>query len=197
MSMTNEEIVAALGQPGAIGVVASDTVYGVVARAVDRQAVMRLYELKHRERKPGTVVAADIDQLVRLGLKRRYLIPVAQFWPGAVSVIIPCADEMLAYIHQGVQSLAVRVPSDEQLLDLLRATGPLVTSSANQPGKPPANTIAEAQAYFGNKVDFYADAGDLSGREPSTVVRVIDDVLEVVRQGAVHINEQGEIEHDI
>jgi L-threonylcarbamoyladenylate synthase len=165
-----------------------------VARASDQQAVARLYALKHRERKPGTIIAATIEQLVQLGLKHRYLTPVAKFWPGAVSVIIPCATDALEYIHQGVQSLAVRIPSDERVLDLLLHTGPLVTSSANQPGEAPANTIAEAEAYFGSMVDFYADSGDLAGRAPSTVVRVIDDALEIVREGAVHINEQGEIE---
>lgn len=153
-----------------------------------------MYAIKHREHKPGTLIAASIEQLVALGLKQRYLTPVARFWPGAVSVIIPCADDALAYLHQGVQSLAVRIPADERLLDLLGQTGPLITSSANQPGEPPATTISEAKASFGDAVDFYADAGDLSGRAPSTVVRVVDDALEVLRQGAVHINERGEIE---
>ncbi|HEU4966991.1 MAG TPA: L-threonylcarbamoyladenylate synthase [Candidatus Saccharimonadales bacterium] len=194
MNMTNDQIAAALAHPGAIGVVASDTVYGIMARAADHQAVQRMYDLKRREHKPGTLIAASTDQLVALGLKQRYLTPVAKFWPGAVSVVIPCADDALAYLHQGVQSLAVRIPADKRLLDLLGQTGPLITSSANQPGEPPANTIAEAKAYFGDAVDFYADAGDLSGRAPSTVVRVVDDVLEVLRQGAVHINERGEIE---
>jgi len=175
-------------------VLASDTIYGIMARADDHQAAQRMYALKHREHKPGTLIAASIEQLVALGLKQRYLTPVARFWPGAVSVIIPCADDALAYLHQGAQSLAVRIPADEWLLDLLGQTGPLITSSANQPGEPPATTIAEAKAYFNDSIDFYADAGDLSGRAPSTVVRVVDDVLEVLRQGAVHINERGEIE---
>ena len=164
MDMTNEQIAAALARPGAVGVVASDTVYGLMARAADHQATARLYELKHRERKPGTLIAANVEQLVALGLKQRYLTPVAKFWPGAVSVIIPCADDALAYLHQGVGSLAVRIPAEQRLLDLLARTGPLITSSANQPGEPPANTTAEAKAYFNEGVDFYADGGDLSGR---------------------------------
>lgn len=194
MTMTNDQIAAALDRPGTIGVIATDTVYGVVACATDHQAVQRLYDLKHRERKPGTIIAATIEQLVGLGLKQRYLTPIAHYWPGAVSVIIPCADEALGYLHQGVQSLAVRIPADERLQKLLINTGPLVTSSANQPGEPPAKTIVEAKAYFGDGVDFYADGGDYTDRGPSTVVRMVDDVLEVVRPGAVHINEKGEIE---
>lgn len=191
--MMFDEAAAKLTTPGSIGVIPTDTVYGVVARASDQAAVMRLYELKHREHKPDTLIAASIDQLVDLGIKRRYVQAVESYWPGAVSVVIPCGDD-LAYLHQGVGSLAIRIPGDEMLRALLERTGPLITSSANQPGEPPANTVAEARAYFGSGVDFYTDGGDLSGREPSTVLRVVDDAVEVLRQGAVRIDEQtGEV----
>lgn len=173
---------------GAVGIVPCDTVYGVVCQAADQAAVQRLYKLKHREHKPGTLIAADIEQLVQLGLKKRYLTPVEQYWPGAVSVVIPCGHE-LEYLHQGLQSLAVRIPAGSELQKLLRATGPLLTSSANLSGQPPAATIRRAQEYFGDQVDFYVDGGDISGRLPSTIVRVVDDALEVLRVGAVIIED--------
>jgi L-threonylcarbamoyladenylate synthase len=69
----------------------------------------------------------------------------------------------------------------------------LVTSSANQPGEPPAETLAAAHRYFGEDVDFYLEGGDLSGRQPSTIIRVIDDAIEVLREGAVKISETGKI----
>lgn len=175
-----------LHTPGNIAVVPTDTVYGVVARAGDPEAVGRLYKLKRREAKPGTLVAHDIDQLVTLGIKRRYLTAVEQFWPGAVSVIVPCGPE-LEYLHQGKGSLAVRIPDEPVFRALLNQTGPLITSSANQPGEPPATTIAEAQSYFGDAVEWYEDGGKIDG-EPSTIIRVIDDAIEVVRQGAVEIS---------
>ncbi len=139
--------------------------------------------------KPGTVIAANIDQLVKLGLKRRYLTAVEQFWPGAVSVVVPAGIE-LAYLHLDKHSLVVRVPADKTLNALLEQTGPLLTTSANQPGEPVANTIQEAQAYFGETVDFYVGGGNLSGREPSTIIRIIDDAIEVLREGAVKISGQ-------
>jgi L-threonylcarbamoyladenylate synthase len=184
------EVAENLLQSGAVGVIPTDTVYGVVARAADQAAVERLYKLKHRDHKPGTIIAANIDQLVDLGIKRRYLTAVEQWWPGALSVVIPCGDE-LAYLHQGKRSLAVRIPDKADLLELLLSTGPLLTSSANHPGQPPANTINEAKDYFGDEVDFYIDGGDLSGHQPSTVVRIIDDAIEVIRAGAVKIDENG------
>jgi L-threonylcarbamoyladenylate synthase len=171
-------------KPGVVGVIPTDTVYGVVARAADKVAVERLYELKDRDHKPGTVIAANIDQLVELGILRRYLKAVEQFWPGAVSVEIP---HHIDYLNQGTGRQAFRIPDDTALLALLAKTGPLQTSSANLPGKPPANTIAEARNYFSNAVDFYVDGGDLHNRQASTIIRIIDDAIEIIRQGSQKI----------
>jgi tRNA threonylcarbamoyl adenosine modification protein (Sua5/YciO/YrdC/YwlC family) len=182
-----QEVIDVLSRNGAIAVIPTDTVYGVVARASDKQAVSRLYELKQRHHKPGTLIAASIDQLVTLGIPRRYLKAVEQYWPGAVSVVIPCGPA-LEYLAQGQHSLAIRIPSKPDLLQLLEQTGPLLTSSANRPGEPTATNVAGARAYFGDRVDYYQDGGNLEGQAPSTVIRIIDDAVEVLRAGAVTIN---------
>jgi L-threonylcarbamoyladenylate synthase len=175
---------------GGVGVMPTDTVYGLVARAADRAAVGRFYALKHREHKPGTVVAASVRQLVELGVPERYVKRVEHLWPNPLSVEMPLGDE-LDYLHQETGRQAFRVVADEQLRAVLEQTGPLVTSSANQPGEPGATNLSEAQEYFRNKVDFYVDGGDLSGRAPSTIIRVVADAIEVIRQGAVEIDAKG------
>jgi len=176
-----------INQPGSVVVIATDTVYGLVARAKDPQAVARLYGLKSRENKPGTLIAKNIEQLVELGFKRKYLVSVEQFWPGPVSVIIPCANSALDYLKLGRPDIALRIPNDQNLLSLLDLTGPMITSSANLPGQPPANTIAQAKTYFNNQVDAYFNGGNLADRQPSTIIRVVDDAVEVIRQGSVII----------
>lgn len=177
---------------GAVGVIPTDTVYGLACIATDKNAVARLYELKSREHKPGTLIAASIDQLVELGIPRRYLTAVEQYWPNPLSVVIPCG-EALEYLHMGKRSLAMRIPDDRQLVDFLSQTGPLLTTSANQPGEPPAETLEQAQQYFGESVDYYVDAGDRGSRPPSTIIRVVDDAIEILRQGAITIDEAGRI----
>lgn len=190
-SLQSVELVRLL-ETGAVGVLPTDTLYGLVCRAADQKAVARLYALKSRERKPGTIIAANIDQLVELGIKRRYLTAVEQFWPGPVSVVLPCSPN-LEYLHQGVLSLAVRIPANGQFQEFLQKTGPLLTSSANQPGVSPAATIVEAKTYFDDEADFYVDGGDLSGHQPSTVLRIVDDAIEILRQGAGTIDENGRV----
>lgn len=185
-ALSDVGLVEMLGR-GGVGVLPTDTVYGLVCVASDLGAVSRLYGLKSREHKPGTVIAASIDQLVELGIKARYLKAVEQFWPNAISIEVP---HTIAYLNQNTGRQAFRViRGSENLLELLHKVGPLLTSSANQPTKPPANTVKEAQNYFGDQVDFYVDGGDLSDHKPSTVIRIVDDAVEILRHGAVKINE--------
>jgi tRNA threonylcarbamoyl adenosine modification protein (Sua5/YciO/YrdC/YwlC family) len=192
-TVTTEEAITIL-QQGGVGILPTDTVYGLVTRAADQAAVERLYGLKNRAHKPGPVIAADIKQLVDLGIKARYLRAVEHLWPNPLSVIIPTGDE-LYYLHRGLDSIPIRIPKDDVLLSLLEQTGPLLTSSANAPGEAPATTMEEARKYFGSDVDFYVDGGDLSGRLPSTIIRIVDDAYEVLREGALKITETGRIEN--
>lgn len=192
MSITLDSLddskLAELLEQGAVGIIPTDTVYGLVCRAADKDAAQKLYGLKARENKPGTVIAANIQQVVDLGIPLRYLRAVEQYWPNPISIIIPSVPS-LAYLDLGKMSLAIRIPNDSKLVKLLEKTGPILTSSANHPGEPQANTIEEAKAYFGDAVDFYVDGGNLSNSKPSTLIRIVDDAVEVLREGAVKIDE--------
>lgn len=188
---TDPALVAML-KDGAVGVLPTDTVYGLVCCAANQAAVERLYRTKARENKPGTIVAGSLEQLVDLGLRARYLKAVEQYWPNPLSVIIPCGNELM-YLHQGKGSLAVRIPADSSFREFLLQAGVLLTTSANMPGQPPATNLSEAQQYFGETVDFYVDGGTITDHAPSTVIRIVDDAIEVLRDGAVKIDENGRI----
>ena len=188
-SLDDPEVIRLL-KNGAVAVIPTDTVYGLVCRAADRAAVERLYALKDREQKPGTIIAASTDQFAEIGIPKRYVAGAERYWPGAVSVETP---HSVAYLHQGTGRQALRIPDDEPLLAFLSQVGALQTTSANKPGEPVAETIKEAQAYFGDTVDFYVDAGELRDRPPSTIIRIVDDAIEVIREGAVKIDETGAV----
>lgn len=186
MQLSNDEQATQILLNGGVGVMPTDTLYGLVARAADPAAVARMYALKQREHKPGTVIAASIAQLVSLGVEEHYLRRVGQWWPGSLSVETPLGGA-LSYLHQQTGRQGFRVVADERVRRILEVTGPLVTSSANQPGHDPADTVQDAFDYFGDDVDFYVDGGDRSGRPPSTIARITDAGIEIIRQGAVVI----------
>jgi L-threonylcarbamoyladenylate synthase len=188
--LSNKQVIDLLNN-GRVGILPTDTLYGLACRSADENAVAKLYKLKSRDHKPGTVIAASVEQLIELGLKARYVKAVEQFWPNALSIEIP---HHIDYLSQSTGRQAFRViKGPSELLNVLSKTGPLLTSSANLPGEPPANTIAEARNYFGDLVDFYIDGGNLSGQLPSTLIRVVDDAIEILRPGAVTIDETGKI----
>lgn len=180
----NREVVSLI-TGGSVGVIPTDTVYGVVCLAGNPEAVDRLYKLKHRRRKPGTIVAHDVQQLIDLGIKKMYLRVAEQFWPASISVVLP---HHLDYLSQGLGSQPFRIPDNKKLLSLLAKTGPLLTSSANPPDEPIADTVAKAKAYFHESVDYYVDGGNLSGSLASTIVKVVDDAVVIVRQGREKID---------
>jgi L-threonylcarbamoyladenylate synthase len=166
---------------GAVGVLPTDTVYGLVASARNHHAVVGLYKLKLRENKPGTVIAANAEQLIKLGVDNKCIDGASIFWPNPISIILPVGPD-LHYLSQGLGSIAFRVVADDALRTLLEKTGPLLTSSANDPGDPPATTIQMAKDYFQDKVAYYVDGGKKSDN-PSTIIQIQDAGVKVIRQG--------------
>jgi L-threonylcarbamoyladenylate synthase len=179
---------------GGVGVLPTDTIYGLTASAHNPEAVAKLYKLKGREQKPGTVIAASVAQLRELGVPGQYLDQVEHLWPNPLSIELPVGGD-LTHLSQGTGHGAFRVVTDPEVRALLEQTGPLLTSSANHPGQPAANNIAEALTYFHNGVDFYVDGGERGNRPPSTVAKLLPETgkLEIKRMGAVNVTEDGEI----
>jgi tRNA threonylcarbamoyl adenosine modification protein (Sua5/YciO/YrdC/YwlC family) len=184
MKIVSIEQAEELLRSGAVGILPTDTVYGLVTLATDEVAVARFYALKSREQKPGTLIAANTEQLLALGVATDEIDTVERYWPNPLSAVLTIRG--LDYLTQGVGTLAMRVVADPKVAALLAQTGPLITSSANQPGEPPATSIDEAVAYFGENVDFYVDGGTIIG-EPSTIIRPTGDGIEVLRQGSISL----------
>lgn len=167
---------------GGVGVLPTDTLYGLVGYALDPDVVARIYDLKERDpEKPLIVLIADIAQLEELGvvLSSELEEKLGAYWPGKNTIIIETVDEQFSYLDRGFRKIAFRLPDDESLRELIRATGPLVAPSANVEGAPPAKNIEEARAYFGTSVDFYVDGGVLEGPASSIILFDGDEVITV------------------
>jgi tRNA threonylcarbamoyl adenosine modification protein (Sua5/YciO/YrdC/YwlC family) len=172
---------------GAVGVLPTDTVYGLVAAVRSPQAVTKLYATKPRELAPGTIIAASVDDLVSAGFRLDQLKQVEHYWPASLSVVLD-AENIDPDIKQVRTDLPVRIPNNPALANLLKQTGPLMTTSANAPKQPTSTSIAMAESYFGDSIDYYVDGGDLSNRPPSTIIGIKpDNSIEIYRQGAVEI----------
>lgn len=181
-----DPVVAVALMSGGVVVMPTDTVYGLVARAADAEAIAKLYGLKPRDRQPGTMIAANIQQLHDIGFADAPLQIADAYWPDALSVVLD-ATSVARYLKDELPDLAVRIPNHRDLLELLHTTGPLMTTSANLPAQPTATSVREAWAYFGNGIDLYVDGGPIAGHQPSTIIRIDNNAITVLRRGAVKI----------
>lgn len=173
------EIVQLLAD-GKIGIIRTDTLYGVVARADNEASVERVYRLKHRTMTKSPIILISsqeqlFDQYDVVTLER-----LAPLWPGKNSVILP-ASAAPEWITRGNGSVAYRMPDDSVLRDFISKTGPLIAPSANPEGDPPAMTIDEAVRYFGEDVDFYVDGGMVTDDAPSKLYRLQEKGMERLR----------------
>ncbi len=167
-------------ESGGIGILRTDTLYGIVASARNEAAVERVYHVKGRTpSKPPIILVASPDQLLN-GYDEATLKRLDSLWPGKNSVILSAPNAPSWLVRTG-DSLAYRVPDDRGLRALLARTGPLIAPSANPEGKSPAMDIDEAKSYFGGRVDFYVDGGRVTDDAPSKLYRLHVDHLERLR----------------
>lgn len=169
---------------GGVVVMPTDTIYGAAASALKPDAVERVYALKQRSpEKPPIILIADVAELKKFSVAVNPAIHrvLDELWPGPTSVVLPCPDSDLGFLHRGSFSLAFRLPHKFDLKTLLTQTGPLIAPSANPEGLPPATNLNEAQAYFGDQVDGYVDGGTVTAPASRLIRMNADATYEVLR----------------
>ncbi len=169
---------------GGIGVLPTDTIYGLVGSALNKETVERIYKVRKREKtKPFIILISSPNDLKIFGIKIKPFQKrlIKKFWPGPFSLIFDFKSKKFLYLHRGRKSLALRVPRPKWLRDLLKETGPLVAPSANLAGMSYAKTIKEAKKYFGEKVDFYFDVGRID-KQPSTIIDIRKEEIKILRK---------------
>ena len=160
------------------GVVAfpTDTVYGLGAAADEEIETKRVYRIKGRPvGMPLILMVAAESQLEGwVHVDSRAEAIIRRWWPGPLTLILHA---------MGGGTLGVRIPKHKVALDLLRAAGPLLTTSANLHGKEPAMTAAEAGALPG--IAAVLDGGKATGGTASTVLDLTGPEPHVLREGAI------------
>ncbi len=168
-----EELVATL-QNGGIAVVRTDTLYGLIALAANQSAVEAVYAAKQRNQHKACIVlvarSQDVPAPYRAEFERYATRAV-----GPTSIIVPAPTEP-AWLLRGGISLAYRVVWDPFLRQVIETVGPVIAPSANPEGLPPARTIQQARAYFGDTVGCYVDGGTVpQDVQASHIIELLPD----------------------
>lgn len=186
--MDDQQIINLL-KNGKIGVIPTDTIYGIVGSALNEETVDRIYRLRKRSSdKPMIILISSLDDLKKFDIiltdKQKEFLQ--KNWPNPLSVILPLAGEKFKYLHRGTNSLAFRMPKNNKLAEVIKKVGPLVVPSANFEGEKPSETIEEAKKYFGQKI-FYVDGGKIKS-QPSTLIKLKNNGSYIIlRQGSFNI----------
>jgi L-threonylcarbamoyladenylate synthase len=172
----------------------TDTVYGLAA-ALDRPAALRrVFTAKGRaETKPLPILLGSRELLGQVAAELRSDVVrfVARFWPGPLTVAIPARPGLPPEVLALDGTVGVRVPDDPLARRiLLYAGGALAVTSANPSGAPPATTATEVRDQLGDAVDLIVDGGTSRGGVASTVVRLDEAGVVVLRRGTI-------AEHDV
>lgn len=177
------------------GVIAfpTDTLYGLGCSLFDVAAVELVGRLKRRDPRHAFIsLIPEPSQADGLALT---VNPVArklikECWPGPLSLIFVAAGIVPIGVRGEGGTIALRCPRDTLSHALLQHFGgPVVSSSANLSGQPPAETAQEVVGYFGNQLDLVLDGGPRRGGVPSTLVDVSGQRPKLLRRGDLDVTE--------
>lgn len=169
----------------------TDTVYGVSVIYDDLVALENLKLAKGRpETKPIPTMVASLEQIRKIALvDNRALKVIKSFMPGAITIILPKKDEVSDYITNGKKTIAIRMPNDEFILELIDKCGkPLLVSSANLSGGDNSFTTNDVLAQLDGRIDGIVE-GTAGGKLASTIVDLTGDNIIILREGPISYEE--------
>jgi len=188
---TDENILAAaeIIKNGGIAAFPTETVYGLGADALNPIAVARIFEAKNRPFFDPLIVhiaePADMDKLVKkIDAKSHKLME--KFWPGPLTVILEKNDNLPHIVTASLHSVAVRMSSHNTTIELIKKSGaPIAAPSANRFGCLSPTSAEHVYSQLGGSVDIILDDGPCTLGIESTIIKVWEEKIFLLRHGAI------------
>ena len=171
---------------GKIIVFPTDTVYGIGCDPYNKKAILRLYEIKKREKtKLFPVLGLSKTELEKIAEFNTLAEKIAEkFWPGQVTLVLKVKDEKIRQSLHLDKKIAVRVPNNRCVLSLLKECKLLVGTSANISGTVPFTDPNECSKNL-TRYDLLIDGGIIPSQSESTIVEIMGDNIKILREGNV------------
>ena len=180
---------AAILREGGLVAFPTETVYGLGAHALDRNAVRRLFEVKGRPANDPVIV--HVHHLGSLEALTDSVPPVVadlarRFWPGPLTIVLPRSLAVPDEVTAGLDTVAVRVPSHPIARALIEAAGvPVAAPSANLFSRPSPTRAEHVLQDLDGRIDLLIDGGPTSVGVESTVIDLTGVTPVILRPGAV------------
>jgi tRNA threonylcarbamoyl adenosine modification protein (Sua5/YciO/YrdC/YwlC family) len=163
----------------------TDTTYGIGCSIFNKKGIERIYLMKGRDRrKPFSFICSslsEVSQFARVsnvGFKH-----LKRFLPGPYTFVLEATRDVPDLLLTRQKTVGIRIPDNRICLDLVTALGnPIITTSANLSGDEPVGDPLLIDFTFGSNLDYVID-GDILATDVSSVVSLVNDVPEVLREG--------------
>jgi tRNA threonylcarbamoyl adenosine modification protein (Sua5/YciO/YrdC/YwlC family) len=177
-------VVECLKQGGVIAY-PTDTIYGVGCDIFNRKGVRKIYQIKQRDpRKPFSFICADLSDVSNYAQVSNFAYKIMRrHLPGPYTFVLEATRAVPDLLTTRQKTVGIRIPDNPIALSIVRELGhPLVTTSANISGDNVMNDPQDIDSELGRMLDMVVDGGILNG-DPSTVISLIDDQVELLREG--------------
>lgn len=169
----------------------TETVYGLGGNALDPKASIKIYAAKGRPSdNPLIVHIAQMEDLSAIvtEIPEKAQLLADKFWPGPLTMILPKADIVPKETTGGLDSVAVRFPSDKIAQEVIRAAGGFVAApSANTSGRPSPTMAEHVIEDLGDAIEMIIDGGQVGIGLESTIVDFTEEVPVVLRPGYISL----------
>jgi tRNA threonylcarbamoyl adenosine modification protein (Sua5/YciO/YrdC/YwlC family) len=179
---------------GGVIIYPTSTVYGLGGNALNEETCERVRKLKGRDSQPFIVLVGDMAQAQALARLDGNAYELARrFWPGALTLVLKASDKCPDFLKAPDGTIAIRIDSHPFVLKLCKSLGvPIISTSANYHGKPAPSSFRDVEKDLVLAVDLVVEDETPLLSKPSTVVRVEDRKLVVLREGALTKKELSE-----
>lgn len=171
----------------------TETVYGIGANGLDAKAVEKIFKAKGRNSdNPLILHISSIDMLstITKDITPKEEEIIKAFFPGPLTIILKRNNNVPDIVTASLDTVGVRMPKNNIIHDLIELSSvPIAAPSANISSRPSGTNINDIFNELNDKVDYIIDGGDTDIGLESTVIRVIDNVIHILRPGMITKND--------
>lgn len=170
---------------GGIIIYPTDTVYGLGCDLSNKKGIEKIYELKKRNRKqPLSFVCSDLKHISEYAKVTDYAYKtMKRLLPGAYTFILEASRLVPKIILPKRSTTGIRVPDNQICLSLVKELGqPIISTSVKTEQGETLGDPSVIKEYFGRVVDLIIDGGIIMP-QPSSVISLVDDNIEIIRIG--------------
>ena len=180
-----QRVVDCLRQGGVI-IYPTDTIYGVGCDIFNRKGIKKIQQIKQRDaRKPFSFICSDLAEVANYAQVSNFAFKIMKrHLPGPFTFVLEASKVVPDSLCTKQKTVGIRIPDNVICQAIVKELGhPLVTTSANLSGEETLQDPLLIEDSMGRLVDFVVDGGITLG-DASTVISLLDDRIEVLRQGS-------------